>query len=76
MTNIGQIDAVYHWDDTTVIAKLKYHAKRTIDGLLDDAMKQIHECRYCEPYTDRKILLLAVAFAGKEADCRLEKLDY
>jgi hypothetical protein len=53
---------------------LKYHAAAKPDTLLDQAMAQIHEKRYYEQFLDRKIILLGLAFNGKEVNCRIEPL--
>ncbi|GHT64929.1 ATPase AAA [Bacteroidia bacterium] len=75
MTNIGRIDAVWHQPDVTVVAELKYDAERKIELLLDDALTQIHEKKYYEKYLDRKVILLGLAFSGKEVSCRIEPLN-
>jgi hypothetical protein len=75
MTNIGRIDAVWHQPGVTVVAEIKYHAKKSIDSLLDDAMTQIRNRRYYEAYLDRKVILMAVAFAGKDIGCRMETVN-
>jgi hypothetical protein len=75
MTNLGRIDAVWHQPGLTVVAEIKYHAKTGISGQLRSAMTQIRKQRYYEPYLDgRKIILLAVAFMGREVGCRMEKM--
>jgi hypothetical protein len=73
-TNVGRIDAVWHQRGLTVVAELKYSAEKSADSLLTAAMNQIYDRRYYEKYLDRKVLLLAVAFACKEIKCRMEKL--
>jgi hypothetical protein len=73
MTNIGRIDAVWHQPGLTVVAELKYHSDKEPDSLLNDALAQIRECRYYEPYLDREVLLMGLAFTGKEIKCRMEK---
>ncbi|GHV61108.1 ATPase AAA [Bacteroidia bacterium] len=70
MTNIGRIDAVWQLPKQTVVAEIKFHAKKDTDTLLNEAMQQIHDRRYYEPYIDKKVILLAVAFTGKEVKCR------
>jgi hypothetical protein len=79
-TNAGRMDAVWKWQNFVVVAELKYlatekPAENTIPRLLNDAMTQIKERRYYERFSDdkHKIILLAVAFAGKETGCRMEK---
>jgi hypothetical protein len=71
MTNAGRIDAVLHHGDLTVIAEIKYSAKRGAERLLNEAIKQIRDRQYYEKYSDRKVVLMAVAFAGKEVKCRI-----
>jgi hypothetical protein len=72
MTNTGRIDAVLHQPEMTVIAEIKYHADKTLDRLLDEAMTQINDRKYYEAYRDRKIMLMAVAFTGKEVKCEMK----
>jgi hypothetical protein len=71
--NMGSSDAVWEQPDLTVITEIKYHAKKTIDTLLDEAIQQIHERRYYNKYLG-KVLLLGVAFSGKQTGCRMEEL--
>jgi hypothetical protein len=74
LTNRGRTDAVWHQPGLTVVAEIKYHAEKDTVSLLDDAMAQIRDRRYYEPYLDRKVILLAVAFAGKEVACKMVTL--
>ena len=75
-TNTGRIDAVWTWEDRVVVAEVKYAVKESLDALLDDAMNQIRERRYWERYgNDKRIALLAVAFANREIGCRMEELN-
>jgi hypothetical protein len=76
MTGSGRIDAVLEQPDTVVISELKYHAKTKTGTLLRNAMKQIHDKKYYEKYLEKgkKIVLLGLAFSGKEVGCRIEKL--
>jgi hypothetical protein len=75
MTNIGRVDAVWHQPNLTVVAELKYHAKKTPNALLKDAMKQIRDRRYYEKYLDRKVILMGVAFTAKDVACRMEIIE-
>jgi hypothetical protein len=44
---------------------------------LDKATRQIKEKHYAERFdVGQKVLLLAVAFAGKEIGCRIEKMSF
>ncbi|GHV31716.1 ATPase AAA [Bacteroidia bacterium] len=73
-TNRGRIDAVLQQPGLAVVAELKYHAATKPDTLLDQAIAQIREKRYYEPFLDRKVILLGIAFSGKEVACRIEQL--
>jgi hypothetical protein len=76
-TDKGRIDAVWTWENRVVIAEIKYAEQGTVEPLLDEALAQIHERRYYERYagSNRRIALLAVAFAGKEIACRMIEHD-
>jgi hypothetical protein len=71
--NLGSSDAVWEQPDLTVVAEVKYDAKKKIDTLLDEALKQIHERRYYNKYTG-KVLLLGIAFSERQPGCRMEIL--
>jgi hypothetical protein len=75
-TNKGRIDAVWTWDERIVIAEIKYSGRETTKKLLDKGFKQIKEKKYFERYNDgkHKVTLLAVAFAGKKIECKMEEL--
>ncbi|GHT55103.1 ATPase AAA [Bacteroidia bacterium] len=75
MTNIGRIDAVWHQPGLTVVAEVKYSAKKKAASMLNEAMKQINDRKYYEKYLDaNKVLLLAVAFSEKEVSCRMKNV--
>ncbi|MDR1593435.1 MAG: ATP-binding protein, partial [Prevotellaceae bacterium] len=77
LTNIGRIDAVWRQPGLTVVAEIKYSAEKKIDNLLNAAMRQIRNRKYYEAYlNDTKVMLMAIAFAGKEIKCRMEKINY
>jgi competence CoiA-like predicted nuclease len=73
-TNIGRIDAVWHLPELTVVAEIKYHAKKKLNTLLNEAMAQISDRKYYDKYLDHKVILMAVAFSGKEVGCRIKEL--
>jgi hypothetical protein len=75
-TNRGRMDAVLLQEDVAIVAELKYHATTKLDTLLNQAIAQIYEKRYYEPFLDRKIILLGLAFSGKEVGCRIESLQH
>jgi hypothetical protein len=72
--NLGYSDAVWEQSDLTVVAEVKYHAEKKIDTLLDEALKQIHDRRYYNKYLG-KVLLLGIAFSGKQTGCRMELIE-
>ncbi|GHT52288.1 ATPase AAA [Bacteroidia bacterium] len=74
MTNRGRIDAVLQQEGVAIVVELKYHATTKLDTLLNQAIAQIRENRYYEPFLDRKIILLGIAFSGKDVGCRIESL--
>jgi hypothetical protein len=75
-TNTGRIDAVWQLPDIRVIAEVKFHAERPLETLLDEASAQIHNKKYYEAWTseNKKIILISLAFSGKEVGCRMEEL--
>jgi hypothetical protein len=75
ITNRGRIDAVLQQDEVAIVAELKYHATTKTDTLLNQAIAQIREKRYYEPFLDRKVILLGIAFSGKDVGCRIEQLS-
>jgi hypothetical protein len=72
-TNAGRIDAVWELPDRTVITEMKYHAERPLEKLLNEAIKQIHDRKYYEAYLDKDVILMAIAFSGKEISCRIRQ---
>ncbi|GHT43544.1 ATPase AAA [Bacteroidia bacterium] len=75
LTDSGRMDAVLLQDEVAIVAELKYHATTKLDTLLDQAIAQIRKKRYYEQFFDRKIILLGIAFSGKEVGCRIESLS-
>jgi hypothetical protein len=71
--NIGRADAIWEQPEITVIAEIKYHAEKKVDTLLNEAIKQIHDRRYYNKYLG-KVILLGIAFSGKQIGCRMEEL--
>ncbi|MDR3365811.1 MAG: PD-(D/E)XK nuclease domain-containing protein, partial [Prevotellaceae bacterium] len=61
--------------ELAVVAEVKYGAGQPPEKLLEAAMLQIHSKKYYEAYADKKLILLAVAFSGRDAiGCRMEPL--
>jgi hypothetical protein len=71
LNNLGRADAVWEQPGITVVAEIKYHAGKTVATLLDEAMTQIRDRRYYNKYTG-KVILLGIAFSGKDIGCRME----
>jgi hypothetical protein len=71
--NRGRADAVWEQPGLTVVAEIKYHTEKKLDVLLDEAIQQIHDRRYYNAYTGR-VILLGIAFSGKETGCKMEEL--
>jgi hypothetical protein len=71
--NLGYADIVWKQSNVTVVAEIKYHANKRIKSLLIAAMKQIYEKRYYNKYLG-KVILLGIAFSGKNVGCRMEEL--
>jgi hypothetical protein len=70
--NTGRADAVWEQSGVTIVAEIKYNRNEAkIDTLLAEAMKQIHDRRYHNQYLG-KVILLGVAFAGRDVGCRME----
>ncbi|GHT79455.1 ATPase AAA [Bacteroidia bacterium] len=78
LTNRGRIDAVIQHNGTVIVAELKYHASTKLNTLLNQAIAQIREKRYYESFIssghEKKVILLGIAFSGKEVDCRIVPL--
>jgi hypothetical protein len=72
--NLGRSDLVWEQSGLTVVAEIKYHDKKKINTLLNEALNQIHKRRYYNKYSG-KVLLLGIAFSGRQPGCRMEKLN-
>ncbi|MDR2652008.1 MAG: ATP-binding protein, partial [Prevotellaceae bacterium] len=82
--NLGRSDIVWEQPGLTVVAEIKYSpdpvkkvgkksAETKIDTLLNEALKQIHERKYYNKYRG-KVLLLGIAFSGRQPGCRMEEM--
>jgi hypothetical protein len=73
--NIGRADAVWKQPDlTVVVVEIKFDNDKKIDTLLNAAMKQIHDRQYYNLYLG-KVILLGIAFSGKNAGCKMEVIS-
>jgi hypothetical protein len=73
-TNVGRIDAVCHREGLTIIIEVKYHPTHATDTQIEEALSQIRNRRYYEPYINDRIVLLAVVVGGREIKCKFEPL--
>jgi hypothetical protein len=72
-TDKGRIDAVLKKDSSVIIVEIKYSKEKTIDKMIEEAMKQIRDKKYYEKYSKGKVSLLAVAFSNnKGIGCKFE----
>jgi hypothetical protein len=74
LTNKGRIDAVWKGKDFVVVCEIKYSVKKTIIKMLEEALKQIEDKKYYEAYSSKKVVLLGIAFNGKDVKCKFGKL--
>jgi len=78
-TNIGFTDMVLKEEDFVVIAEFKFSKInpntnkpiKSFDKMLKKAMKQIKDKKYYEKYTDKKIIAITIAFAGKQLQTQI-----
>jgi hypothetical protein len=71
----GSIDLLQTQPDgTVIIMEIKYHAGKKVESLLKAAFKQIYDKRYYNPYINTRVVLLGIAFTGKDVGCRFEEL--
>jgi len=66
--SIGRVDAVLETEDLIYIIEFKFSEEKEMKTILEEAIQQIKDRKYFEPYLadKRKILLLGVGFLGKE----------
>ncbi|MDR3291242.1 MAG: ATP-binding protein [Methanobrevibacter sp.] len=82
----GRSDLVLEEDNFVVIAEFKYSTTKTskngdeipiksFKSMLNEAFNQIHDRGYYKKYTNTKIILIAIAFAGKDIESKMELLN-
>jgi hypothetical protein len=82
-TNIGVTDIVLIEEDFVVIAEFKfskikknsYEPIKSFDKMLKEAIEQIKNKKYYEKYTDKKIIAIEVAFAGKQLQTQITTIN-
>jgi hypothetical protein len=62
---------------SNIVCELKYHSKTKTVTLLSHAIQQIHDKNYYGKYQGKgkKIILLGLAFSGKDVGCRMDALE-
>ena len=82
-TNIGFTDIVLKEEDFVVIAEFKFSKinpntdlpTKSYEIMLKKAMEQIKTRKYYEKYIDKKIIAIAIAFAGKQLQTQIERIE-
>jgi hypothetical protein len=77
VTDKGRIDGVLECDERIYIIECKYgEPGRTMETLTQNALRQIHEKKYYEPFLNKgkKILLLGIGFIEKTLGYQVEIL--
>ena len=75
-TDKGRIDVVMEGKEWTAISELKYSGKKSAATLIKEAMKQIEDKKYYQPYLGSgKIILIAIAYTPKTIKCKMKVLD-
>ena len=69
--SLGRSDIVWEQPELTVVVEIKYDKETKIEALLKEAMQQIYDRQYYNKYLG-KVLLLGIAFSGKQPGCRME----
>ncbi|MDR1722160.1 MAG: PD-(D/E)XK nuclease domain-containing protein, partial [Methanobrevibacter sp.] len=65
----GRVDAVLTMKNLVVIIEFKYSTEKSLNIMLKEALKQIHDTGYYKPYLDKKIMLLPIAIKEKDIKC-------
>jgi hypothetical protein len=71
-TREGRIDAVLEEEERVVVTEIEHSISKPIEEMIDLVMKQIKEKEYYKPYIGKNIMLLGIAFNGKEIACRMD----
>jgi hypothetical protein len=83
----GTIDATIEENDEHVaIVEIKYseYPKKSLNSLINECFKQIHEKEYYLPYEDSDVSLIALALKDRpikngtitDVKCKIEKWNY
>jgi len=81
-TNRGFSDMILKEDNFTVVAELKFSkinpkTKKPIinfEKMLKEGLKQIKDMKYYEKYQNKKIIAIAIAFAGKQLQTQIKRI--
>jgi hypothetical protein len=83
----GVIDAVLiESDEYVAVIEIKFieQEKKSLDSLINESLKQIHEKEYYLPYEDSNVSLITLAFKDRpikngvitDVKCKIEKWNY
>ncbi|MDR3292465.1 MAG: ATP-binding protein [Methanobrevibacter sp.] len=83
-TNIGSMDMILEKKDYIIIVECKFSKMKEkrnepikpYKTMLTEAINQIKNKKYYEKYPNKKIIMVALSFAGKEVFTRIEKIDH
>jgi hypothetical protein len=73
-TDKGILDLALEGGDWVAIAELKYSGRKSAKVLIKEAMKQIEDKKYYQPYLNKKVILIAAAYTPKEIKCEMKTL--
>jgi len=81
-TNIGFTDMILKEEDFVVVTEFKFSKTKpdtnipikSFDKMLEAGMDQIKTKKYYEKYPDKKIIAIAIAFAGKQLQTQIERI--
>ncbi|MDR0913352.1 MAG: ATP-binding protein [Methanobrevibacter sp.] len=71
----GEVDFILKNNDLIANIEVKSNDKNSYEYMIKEAMKQIHEKKYYQPYLNKKVILIAVAIKNREVKCKMEVLS-
>lgn len=82
-TNIGFADMILKEEDFVVIAEFKFSKMKpnsnipviSYEKMLNDGIKQIKTKKYYEKYPNKRIIAVAIAFAGKQLQTKITTIN-
>ncbi|MDR0911339.1 MAG: ATP-binding protein [Methanobrevibacter sp.] len=71
----GEIDFALKRGNLIVLIEMKHSLKSSFEYMLKEAITQIHNKKYFQPYLANDVVLLAVAIKDREVKCEMEILN-